>query len=703
LLAALREDVITDPQAQRLVELLRANTDARRMYIHYMALVANLRGSLADSRPPRPHFLEAAPEMDAGAPIILDLSPARHSPLFTLHSPLGSFLFSYLAGAMLLGIGLLIGWTWKIHYDRQFARDVPRQTPRADVPETPMVGRVTGAADCLWADSATEAFEHDGVPLGREYVLLSGFLEITYDSGARVILQGPATFAVESKQGGFLSLGKLTAWVEKKGSRVWGHGSGKINPKFQISNQQIPSPLSPLPSPLFSVRTPTAMVTDLGTEFGVEVERSGASMAHVFQGRIEVRPASGGNFRSPTGAEAGSAVGAIRLGANESARAEVGPNRIAAVVRVVGQPIAFARRMPKRPQTGPVRQSPKGAISAAAAVYRLTDLGTLGGADSCATAINAAGQVVGEANIDASATKHAFLYSAGKMEDLGTLRGGNSHAFDINAAGQVVGDSGTNDDDCRAFLYSRGTMKDLGSLGGATSSAIAINAAGQVVGVSRDAGGHSHAFLYSNGRMTRLAVPGADSWAYDINAEAEVVGCSAVDGGALRAFLYDGRKMRNLGSLGGSISCAYSMNGNRQVAGCSVVADSPGVHAFLYSSATGMKDLGTLGGAESMAFSINAGGQVVGRADTAAADSHAFLYNGAAGTMIDLNTLIDPALGWTLVDAKAISDSGQIVGQGATPDGNTRAFVLTPVSKTSKTGTMEPSTIGGERRVSPMK
>ena len=32
-------------------------------------------------------------------PIVLDLSPTLHSPLFTLHSPVGSFLFSYVVGA----------------------------------------------------------------------------------------------------------------------------------------------------------------------------------------------------------------------------------------------------------------------------------------------------------------------------------------------------------------------------------------------------------------------------------------------------------------------------------------------------------------------------------------------------------------------------------------------------------------------------
>ena len=73
--------------------------------------------------------------------------------------------------------------------------------------------------------------------------------------------------------------------------------------------------------------------------------------------------------------------------------------------------------------------------------YRLTDLGTLGGKMSRATAINAAGQVVGEAATSSGAT-HAFLYAGGKTRDLGTLGGGNSCAYGINATGQVVGSSG---------------------------------------------------------------------------------------------------------------------------------------------------------------------------------------------------------------------------------------------------------------------
>ena len=102
------------------------------------------------------------------------------------------------------------------------------------------------------------------------------------------------TYEVESKDGGFLSLGKLTARVEKRGEGRGERGEGAANHEIPNPKSQIvdPSPLSSLPSPLFSVRTPTATVTDLGTEFGVEVSKEGDTMSHVFRGVVEVQAAA---------------------------------------------------------------------------------------------------------------------------------------------------------------------------------------------------------------------------------------------------------------------------------------------------------------------------------------------------------------------------------------------------------------------------
>jgi hypothetical protein len=51
-----------------------------------------------------------------------------------------------------------------------------------------------------------------------------------------------------------------------------------------------------------------------------------------------------------------------------------------------------------------------------------------------------------------------------------------------------------------------------------------------------------------------------------------------------------------------------------------------------------------------------------------------------AGNNIDLNTLIDPASGWILLEAYDInySNSGWIVGTRINPQGETHAFLLVP-------------------------
>src|SRR5689334_7332966 len=94
--------------------------------------------------------------------------------------------------------------------------------------------------------------------------------------------------------------------------------------------------------------------------------------------------------------------------------------------------------------------------------YRVTDLGTLGGSGSTATAINASGQVVGYSDGPAGSAGHAFLYSSGQMKDLGTL-GGESYAYGINSTGQVTGEYASGWDPFygtlhTAFRYSNGTM-----------------------------------------------------------------------------------------------------------------------------------------------------------------------------------------------------------------------------------------------------
>jgi uncharacterized repeat protein (TIGR01451 family) len=104
------------------------------------------------------------------------------------------------------------------------------------------------------------------------------------------------------------------------------------------------------------------------------------------------------------------------------------------------------------------------------------DLGTLGGDAARAVAVNDSSQIVGNAQL-ADGTFHAFLWQSGVMTDLGAFE-----ATAINGAGQIVGEA-----DGRAVIWDNGTLTDLNDLippgsGWLLTRTTAINDAGRIGG-----------------------------------------------------------------------------------------------------------------------------------------------------------------------------------------------------------------------------
>lgn len=119
--------------------------------------------------------------------------------------------------------------------------------------------------------------------------------------------------------------------------------------------------------------------------------------------------------------------------------------------------------------------------------------------------INNMGVVVGDATTFSA--RHAFTFASGSLSDLGTLGGANSKAFALNELGQVVGTSDSASGQ-HAFLYGAGTMQDINSLidpasGWILKEARDINEFGQIVGWGLH-NGQTSAFL-----LTTVPVPAA--------------------------------------------------------------------------------------------------------------------------------------------------------------------------------------------------
>jgi probable HAF family extracellular repeat protein len=325
----------------------------------------------------------------------------------------------------------------------------------------------------------------------------------------------------------------------------------------------------------------------------------------------------------------------------------------------------------------------------------------------------------------------AVLWKDGKIINLGTLGGNESVAGAVNNRGEVAGaalnsisdpfpgrypDSGYfifgNGTESHAFLWRDGKMQDLGTLGGPDSAAFLLNERGQVAGASDvdftsnvvTGGPTVHPFLWQHGKMFDLvahAPAGMFGGTYGsvsgLNDRGQVTGTMNLTGDLTwHSFLWDEGEITDLGTLGGSITTAEGLNNAGHVVGRSDVAAlceacPPGDqkqlhHPFIWKNGV-ITDIGLLPGETAgTAYCVNAMDQVVGQTALCTKvnpnDSceslhyHGFLWE--SGSIVGLQTLILPGSNFTVTDAVNINDRGEIVGIGALPNGDQHVILLIP-------------------------
>jgi hypothetical protein len=226
---ALADGTITEAQQRRLSDLLR-NEEARQLYVRSMALSASL--------------FQYAGEMMAEAPDARSHHPRR------IIRPGAWWAIPFAAAAMLM----LAFWLGSNRSTKTGTGN------SSEVESEEMVARLSGEKDCRWAGPSIAL--GDELRSGQQLDLVAGAAEITFDSGAQIVVEAPASMEVASAWNATLRRGTLKATVPAQATG------------FRVANAAVE-------------------VVDLGTEFSMIADENGGTEVFVLKGAVETTSQDG--------------------------------------------------------------------------------------------------------------------------------------------------------------------------------------------------------------------------------------------------------------------------------------------------------------------------------------------------------------------------------------------------------------------------
>jgi hypothetical protein len=290
LVGAMCDGTITADDTGHLDALLTKNGEARRFYNNYMFLHAELYSQHAS--------LGAVKTGGAGGSGIAELADA--SSIATVIA-LSRKRVGWLAVAVaIVGVSAVSSWvTYAVTRGRVTSGPAVAQLPLGSAATD--VARITATRNCMWAETAKNLGFGSRLTSGERLDLANGLVEITFNDGAVVVLEGPANFDVDSPGRAQLHEGRLTAVVPERA-----HG--------------------------FQVATARMNVVDLGTEFGLMAEPEGTAEVHVFNGLVKAQLLD----------ERGNQVRTMELNTSQAARIEPAA---ALVARIPARDDEFVRTL----------------------------------------------------------------------------------------------------------------------------------------------------------------------------------------------------------------------------------------------------------------------------------------------------------------------------------------------------------------------
>ncbi|MGL4593374.1 MAG: FecR domain-containing protein [Thermoguttaceae bacterium] len=125
---------------------------------------------------------------------------------------------------------------------------------------TESFGKLNESGVCIWGEDSSAMRENKLIGNGN-LNLKSGVAQIHFDHGAVLTLEAPTRIAILSRDRCVLQSGNVLAHISPEATG-------------------------------FTVETPAAKVTDIGTDFGIKYHEGQKADVHVFRGRVDVLPAN---------------------------------------------------------------------------------------------------------------------------------------------------------------------------------------------------------------------------------------------------------------------------------------------------------------------------------------------------------------------------------------------------------------------------
>ncbi len=316
LLDAACDGRLEETQLDEMATFLESDAESRSLFADHVQLRTDIRLLCMADRSSEAGLARVAGRLRASAEgpearndeTAADSPRVIHPSSFTLHrfaaleSLAGGVVLSYLAAVALLGAGVLLAGAWRTGIDRSSLARAKAETVKGTSGAPAFVARITKAQDCQRGEPgpwAADPWAADGplLRLGYQCYVKAGQLEITYNTGAKVTLQGPAWYEVSSAGGGSLYEGTAAISVAEQANGV--------SPK-RAAAREIAS------HPLFTLHTPIGFLTIQAAEFSLTVDGMAAFFAKVNRGQIALQMPGWGPDKAVAVPEAWSAVTFIR-------------------------------------------------------------------------------------------------------------------------------------------------------------------------------------------------------------------------------------------------------------------------------------------------------------------------------------------------------------------------------------------------------